>query len=156
MPMYWETTPASGTWRLTKDLWAWDGSQWKLVKQCYIYTGLAWELCHVAYSSLDSFVLYNTASFCDPTVGNFQATWTYTTGDVADWGMTLEYSFNSGVSWSPYASGIALTSTPYNGTMDGIPGFTSLDSTYFRLSMLSGATHADLSPRIAYPTFPCL
>ena len=156
MPMYWETTPASGTWRLTKDLWVWDAGQWKSVKQCYIHTGGGWALCHAAASSLNSFILYNTASFCDPTIGNFQANWTYTTGDPASWDITIEYSFNYGASWGTYASNIDVSLGSYSGSLDGLFGFSSLDSTYFRLSMTQGSTHADLSPRLAYPTFPCL
>lgn len=156
MPMYWETTPASGNWRLTTDLWVWNGSAWLPVKSAWIWTGAAWELCHVAPTTLDSFTLYNSAAFCDATVGNFRATWSYTSGDIASWTISLDYSLNYGSTYTTFASGIDPTTLQYDGTMDGIPGFSSLNATYFRLRLVQGGVDATNSPRYAYPTFPCL
>lgn len=155
MPMYWETTPASATWRRTNNLFVWNGSAWVEVKACYIWTGGSWALTHVAPTSLTSFTIFNTGSGCDATIGNFRASWTTASGDLADWLITLEYSFNGGSSWSVYDNQIDPTSSPFVNSLDGFSGFTSLDSTSFRLSLRLGTVHATSSPRTVSPTYAC-
>ena len=152
--MYWETDPASGTWRLTTDLWVWDGSIWSPVKSAWIWSGAQWELCHTAPASLDSFAIYDR--ICDPTLGVFRATWSYTGVDITSWNIAVDYSFNSGASYTTHTSNIDPTDLQFDGTLDGLSGFTSLDNTYFRLRLLQGSVNATNSPRYAYPTFPCL
>lgn len=156
MPMFWETTPPSGTWRQTEELWVWHTGAWQLVKAAWIWSGSQWELCHTAAASLNSFILYDASGVCNPTLGTFQATWAYTSAVPSEWSITLEYSFDFGSSWQTYASGLDLTSGSYTGSLDGYFGFTSLDSTYFRLSMVSGSTQATNSPSIATPPYTCL
>lgn len=154
MPMYWETNPATGNWQLTKDLWVWDAGAWQPVRAAWIWSGSAWEQCHVASGSLDSITVKDVA--CDPVLGSFRVSWTYTTLFPSEWTITIDYSFNGGSSWTTYDSGIDLTTSPYNGSLDGLPGFSTLDSTDFRISMVSGSTQATSSPRYAYPTYICV
>lgn len=154
MPMYWETTPATGTWQLTKDLWVHDGAGWEPVRAAWIWTGAAWALCHTASASLDSVTVKDVA--CDPVLGSFRVSWTYTTLFPAEWSLSIEYSFNSGSTWTTYASGIDVTTSPYDGSLDGVSGFSSLDSTDFRVSMVSGSTQATDSPRTASPPYVCV
>lgn len=151
MPMYWES---GGGWALTNELSVWDGA-WLPVKACWIWDGGGWALTHVAPTLLTSFSVLNSGSGCDPTIGNFRASWTTSSGDIGSWSITLEYSFDGGSSWSVYASGIDPTSSPFIDTMDGISGFTSLDSTSFRLSLLQSTVHAISSPWSVFPTYAC-
>jgi hypothetical protein len=151
MPMYWYDS----TWKQTTDLWVWNGS-WTNVQECYIWDGSNWKLCHTAPASLDSFSICDIS--CDPELGNFRASWTYTSAFASNWKIELAYSFDSGTSWPVYDNNIDITTSPYTGTLEGFFGFTSLDNTYFRLRMIDVATStvdATNSPRYAYPTFAC-
>jgi hypothetical protein len=149
--MYWYDT----AWKQTTDLWVWNGA-WTNVEECYIWDGSNWRLTHTAPASLDSFNICDVS--CDPTQGNFRASWTFTATYSANWKIQLAYSFDSGNSWPIYDNNIDITTSPYTATLEGFFGFTSLDNTYFRLRMIDVTTStvdATNSPRYAYPTFAC-
>lgn len=154
MPMYWYN---SGTWRETTDLSVWNGSTWKQVLQCWIWDGIAWKLTHTAPTILQN-VVVSDYPLCDPTNGSFRVTWSYTSANIDDWYLRIEYSFNGGASYATYLSFIDPTSSPFDGTLDGVGGFTSLDNTYFRISLISSAddtTNSIDSPQVRTPPFPC-
>ena len=151
MAMYWYDT----AWKETIDLWVWNGA-WTNVEECYIWDGSNWRLTHTAPASLDSFNICDVS--CDPLLGNFRASWTFTAAYSANWKISLSYSFDNGASYTVYDNNIDITTSPYSNTLDGFAGFTSLDDTYFRLRMIDsagGTIDATNSPRYAYPAFAC-
>lgn len=154
--MFWYNT-GSATWRETEDLYVYHSSTWKQVLQCWIYDGINWRLTHTAPTSLDTATIGDTS--CDPDLGNFRASWTYTSPNISDWEIKIEYSFNSGSSYTVLANNIDPTTSPYDGTVEGLSGFTSLDNTYFRINLVStvdNATQADNSPQVETPSYPCV
>lgn len=154
--MYWYS---ASLWRETDELYVYDGS-WKQVVECYNYEpgSSTWKLCHVAPVSLNSFTITDTSVGCDPTLGNFQAAWTYTAYTTTPWTVRLEYSFDSGANWALF-NNYVLTDSPVTSlSLDGVPGFTSLDNTYFKLKVeytTESAISGSSSPRTATPPFAC-
>lgn len=149
MTMHWYDT----AWKLTTDLWVWN-SAWTPVQECYIWDGGYWKLCFTSAASLDSFVICDTSH--NPSYGNFTASWTYTTATPENWKIALYYSFDSGSTWTALNTNISITSSPYDGTVEGLVGFSSLDDTYFKLRMIDVTTStidATNSPRYQYPAY---
>jgi hypothetical protein len=156
MPMYWYDTNTQ-TWRETVDLFAYDDGQWKQVIQCWIHDGIDWKLTHTAPTTLSSVFVFD--SFCDPTSGNFRVTWSYNSPNISDWAIHVEYSFNSGVSYNTLTNNADASTGQYDGSLEGVSGFSSLDNTYFRISLKSiadGSTNAISSPQVRTPPFACL
>lgn len=152
MPMFWYQT---GVWRETQDLYVWNGTTWKQVLQCWIWNGLDWKLTHNAPSTLSTVTIRDL--YCNPTGGIFEASWTYSSPNPNDWQIKIEVSFSGG-SWTVVQAGTTLDNTPYVDDLTGLPGFTSLDNTDFRVSMLAtsdGTTHAINSPATRFPPYAC-
>ena len=154
--MYWYSGSA---WKETDELYTYNSGSWKRVMECYIYDG-SWRLTHYADGSLNSLTVTDTSIGCDPTLGNFSAAWTYTvpSGFEGMWEIDLDYSFDGGSNWNLFSANQALTSSPIAGSLDGIPGFTSLDNTNFRLRMelvSNNAISGSSSPRTASPPYAC-
>jgi hypothetical protein len=151
--MYWYDS----AWKETDTLHVYDGS-WKQVTECYIYDAGTWKLCHVAPVTLNSFTISDTSFGCDPTLGVFRAAWTYTAYTTTPWTVKLEYSFDSGASWTFFGS-YSLTSSPQDLTIEGVPGFTSLDNTYFRLKVeytTQTAISGSNTPQTVTPSYICV
>lgn len=90
-----------------------------------------------------------------PIYGGFNASWSYVSGtslNVTD--TYLDYSFDYGATYNQfqYLSGTGTTSII--DSVEGLPGFTSLDDTYFRLRAYANGTQVPNSPLYAYPPFP--
>lgn len=152
--MYWYSGSA---WKETDNLHVYDSS-WKQVVECYIYDAGSWKLCHVAPVTLNSFTINDTSIGCDPTEGSFRASWTYTAYTTTPWTVKLEYSFDSGATWAQYNT-YNLTDSPQDQSMDGIPGFTSLDNTYFKLKVeytTQSAISGSGTPQTRTPTYICV
>lgn len=144
-----------GSWKETQELFVWNGA-WTPVQECYIWDGSNWRLTFTAPSYLNSFSICDVN--CNPTDGTFRASWTYTAGTPSNWKIRLEYSFNYGSSYTVFDDNIDITTSPFTDSLNGVSGFTSLDDTYFKLSMVDssgGTVHAINSPRFAYPAFSC-
>ncbi len=150
MPMYWYN---SATWRPTNSLYVWNGSVWKEVQACYIWNGSTWKLCHQALGTITSVTGYDSSGVCDPTYGVFKITWAYTgNADTA----YVDYAFGSPSGWVQYGSVTASTGF-LEGQVEGLPGFTSLDSTYFRLRIEYNGTPIFNSPwTVSGPPYTCL
>lgn len=92
----------------------------------------------------------------DPTLGIYTASWSYisgSSGNVTD--TTLYYSFDYGSSWTTIVNLSGTGTTSYGpDSLEGLPGFTSLDNTYFRLRAWATGVEVPTSPLIAYPPFP--
>lgn len=151
MPMYWYD---SGTWKLTQKLYVYDAGTWKDVAQCWIWDGntSSWQSI---YSSTELLTADVCDTFGDPTSGNYTASWTYSSSNIANWIIRIEARFGGG-SWTLAADDIDPTNSPYDGSVDGFFGFTTLDTTDFRISLLDSATkttHAVGSPKIIIAPF---
>jgi len=102
--------------------------------------------------NITSFVVLATT---DPLYGGFNASWSYVSGSSLNVTDTyLDYSFDYGATYSQfqYLSGTGTTSIV--DSVEGLPGFTSLDNTYFRLRAYANGTQVPNSPLYAYPPFP--
>jgi hypothetical protein len=151
MPMWWEQ---SGTWKETDELFVWSSSAWQRVRQCWIWTGSAWASCHVDPASLDSVFISDTGAL--PTDGDISVSWTYTAAIPGDWYIKIEASFSGGA-YLQVATNVALTSSPWTGSVNGLVGFTTLNSTDFRVSMIldvDDTTNAEFSPQVLNPPYP--
>jgi hypothetical protein len=153
MPMYWYN---ASTWRPQTDLWVWNGSVWKEVQECYIWNGSTWKLCHQALGTINSATGYDSSGVCDPTLGVFKITWTYS-GNATD--AYVDYAFGSPSGWTAYGGGVSVPAgdLEYSGSVEGFPGFTSLDNTYFRLRLEYNGTPINNSPwTVSGPPWTCL
>lgn len=89
----------------------------------------------------------------DPIYGGFLASWTEN-GGLAIAQYTLWYSFDSGATYTTFGTyGQNVYDSGYQ-SVEGLPGFTSLDNTYFRLSGTTYGYAVPGSPKYAYPPFP--
>jgi hypothetical protein len=150
--MYWYN---GGSWRLTDDLSIWNGSVWKQVVECWIWDGSAWRSTHVGPTTLSSVNVIDAA--CDPLLGTYRVSWSYASPNIGDWFLRIEARFNGG-SYTIAADNIDPTTSPYTDSVDGFAGFTSLDTTDFRISLLAvsdGATNAGGSPQTRNGPFSC-
>jgi hypothetical protein len=151
MTMYWYDS----AWKTTTNLYAYDSSTWKEVLACWIHDGIDWRIVHQAPSSLDSATVTDTS--CSPTLGNYSVAWTYSSPNIADWIIRIEAQFSGG-GYQTLVDNLDPTTSPYADTLDGFAGFTSLDNTDFRISLLdasSGTLHATNSPLIRSGPFSC-
>lgn len=89
----------------------------------------------------------------DPIYGGFLASWTEN-GGLAIAQYTLWYSFDYGSTYTTFDTyGQGVYDSGYQ-SVEGLPGFTSLDNTYFRLSGTTFGYNVPGSPKFAYPPFP--
>lgn len=102
--------------------------------------------------SISSFAVIATTA---PQYGGFNASWVYTSGtSVSITDTYLDYSFNSGSTWNQFTYLSGTSTTSITDAVEGLPGFTSLDNTYFRLRAYYNGTQVPSSPLYAYPPFP--
>lgn len=142
----------AGVWRLTDQLYVSDGTQWLDVVECWIFDGNNWLRCFRELGSLDSVTATN------PFADVLEVGWTYTVRTPSQWLMSFEFSFDSGTTW---AYGFENTipaddsNNPFQFDFDGVPGFSSLNSTDVRLSMrFVGVDQATGSPFAVAPPYP--
>jgi hypothetical protein len=150
--MYWFN---GGSWRLTTDLSVYNGGSWRQVVECWMWTGSSWQSCHVAPTSLSSVTVRD--NLCDPVLGAYRVTWSYNSPNIGDWFIRVEANF-SNTGWNIVADNISPTFSPYTDSVDGFPGFSSLDNTDFRISLLAvsdGATNAIGSPVTVFGPLSC-
>jgi hypothetical protein len=120
-----------------------------------LYTLASWYgYNHAATApSISGFYVNGTG---DPIYGIYTAYWTYTagsSGSVTD--SILYYSFDYGSTWVQIVSFSGTGTTSYGpDSLEGLPGFTSLDNTYFRFRAWASGVEVPTSPLIAYPPFP--
>jgi hypothetical protein len=102
--------------------------------------------------NIQSFAVIGTT---DPQYGGFSASWSYVSGTSVNVTDTyLDYSFNSGSSWSQFTYLSGTSTTSITDSVEGLQGFTSLDNTYFRLRAFANGYQVPSSPLYAYPPFP--
>jgi len=102
--------------------------------------------------NITSFVVLGTT---DTIYGGFNASWSYISGtslNVTD--TYLDYSFDYGATYNQFQYLSGTSTTQIIDSVEGLPGFTSLDDTYFRLRAYANGTQVPYSPLYAYPPFP--
>jgi len=150
--MFWEHTPADGVWRKTKKLFVWHSGAWVEVQTCWIRNGGQWKKCFTNVD-LTAAQLFNNDFFCDPTMGTFYLTWS-TVGDVSTYLIKLEYSFDVGNTWTQHSLTATSAGSLYD-SLDGIFGFSTLDTTQFRVTLIDGDGNVLADPRVLTPIYLC-
>lgn len=132
---------------------AYDGTAWRTAVGIWVSDGATWRKGFTNLS-LSSVTVKDTV--CNPTNGQFRVYWTYT-GDVGSYTITIEYRLGTGSSnpWNTYISGVAPTTSPYDGDLSGYAGWSTLNDTDFRIHLTDG-TEANNSPIIVYPPYACV
>jgi hypothetical protein len=152
--MSWYNT-GSNTFKTTTQLHAYNTNSmdWHEVVTCHIYSG-GWKMVY-SNASLNSFVVYNNDYSCDPTMGQFEATWTYG-GDTGGLQIRIQYSWDNS-NWVNYGTYDPTLNTSGPQGLDGYVGFTSLDNTYFRCFLEDTTSGASVknSPRSVSSPYIC-
>lgn len=90
---------------------------------------------------------------CDPLLGLGRLEWT-TAGDLT--GATIElYADPDGLGYQTVQTGVDPTLGVSNFDVSGLTGFTSLDSTSFRINLIAATIDLQGSPKFDTPTYPC-
>lgn len=144
MPL-WINDGGSTTWRSVTEFSINDGGSttWRTVTTAWINDGgsTTWRQIYsnralASLSGLDY-------SGSDPTLGLLRISWT-TSGDMTGLTITIDADFAGGSTYgSSVDSGVATTATPYDSTLSGMVGFSTLDTTNIRLRLMEGATVVD-------------
>jgi len=153
MPMFWRD---SNQWKETIDLYVRDNNQWKQTRGVWIHDGLDWRLAFAGNTTLTSANVV-CLSGGTPEDGNFTASWSYTSVSISDWIIRIEARFSGG-SWALVDTTINPEDLSYTSSVEGFAGFTSLENTDFRISLLDAGTeivHAFSSPRIVFGPISC-
>lgn len=137
-----EISSTTASWRLTDDLWVWDGS-WKPVLNCWIWDGSAWKVCYIDNAmSLDTFDILNAGG------GTLVISWTYTGTRPQDWRIYLDASTDSGATYTNVAD-YDVTVSPQN--------YSGSASDYYRLRLAFATDtvyQATGSPKLLQPPYP--
>ena len=143
----------SGAWRTATNIWVFTGGSWQPVKRVWGHHDGAWR---AAFNDmvLGTITVSDSSFGCDATLGQFQVSWT-TSGDTTGANLFIDYNFDGGSGYSNLAT-IDPTTSPYDGDVSGEVGFTSLDSTYFRIRLSGAEGAANSSPQFASPAYACL
>lgn len=137
-----EASNTTASWRLTNDLWVWDGS-WKSVLNCWIWDGSAWKVCYIDNAmSLDTFDILNAGG------GTLVISWTYTGTRPQDWRIYLDKSTDSGATYTNVAD-YDVTVSPQN--------YSGSASDWYRLRLVFATDtvyQATGSPKLLQPPYP--
>ena len=138
-----EGSTVGASWRLTTDLSVWDGS-WKNELNCWIWDGSTWKVCYIDNAmSLTDFDILNLGG------GTLEFSWTYSGSRPQDWRIYLDYSTNSGTTWTNLGN-YDVTTSPAT--------VTSISSTDWYRCRLVFATdtvyQASGSPIVLQPPYP--
>lgn len=131
------------SWRLTTDLSVWDGS-WKNVLNCWIYDGSAWKVCYI-----DNAMTLNSFDVLDAGGGSLVFSWTYTGTRPQDWRIYIDYSTNSGSTWTN------LTNFDVSVSPQTITSLSASDWYRCRLVFATDTAYqATGSPIVKQPPYP--
>ena len=137
-----EGSNTTASWRLTDDLWVWDGS-WKPVLNCWIYDGSAWKVCYI-----DNAMSLDTFDILDAGGGTLVISWTYTGTRPQDWRIYLDKSTDSGATYTNVAD-YDVTVSPQN--------YSGSASDWYRLRLVFATDtvyQATGSPKLLQPPYP--
>lgn len=95
----------------------------------------------------------NSGFGCDPLIGSGRLFW-LAVGDLT--GATIELYADFGSGYFVVATGIDPTDPYLDFVVGGDPGFTSLDSTNFRVDLKFGVLDLQGSPIFLTPNYACL
>lgn len=94
----------------------------------------------------------NRALGCNPALGLGRLEWT-TAGDMT--GATIELYADTGSGYVAVSTGNNPALGVLNFDVSGLSGFTSLDSTSFRVNLVVASVNLQGSPKYDSPTYPC-
>ena len=103
-------------------------------------------------NTLDSILIENDALGCDPLLGQGKLTWVLS-GSVP--GSYVELAYDFGTGYTDYNIFIDPALGIFLFDVSGLLGFTSLDSTNFRVRWTLGGVDISGSPLFLGPTYPC-
>lgn len=90
-----------------------------------------------------------------PELGGVYITWSYISGTNLNVDTTyVDFSFNYGSSWTQWYSFSGTGTTSISDSVEGQQGFSTLDTTYFRIRAYANGNQVPYSPLYAYPPFP--
>lgn len=131
----------STTWRTATAFYVNDGGSttWRDIQEAWVNDGggTTWRKF---WSSRSLVSLTGLDYGGDPTLGLLRISWT-TAGDMTGLAITIDADFSGGSTYgSPVDSGVSTSGTPYDATLDGMTGFSTLDTTNIRLRLMDGVT----------------
>ncbi len=118
-----------------------------------MFKGLLPNAAALEPMSLDSAVIQDSSGLCDPSEGEGRLQWV-TTGDRP--GSVIEFAYDVGSGYVVSDPALAPSLLEHNFDMTGIPGFTSLNSTNFRVRLLSAGVDLPGSPIFLTPPYSCI
>lgn len=120
----------TATWKQADTAWVYTGGIWQTVNAAWVWDG-AWRKVYstATFNALD---VFNVDPFCDATAGSYRVAWSYNT---AASGSTVNIEYDVGYGWLTGPSAIPIADNSYDGSLSGVFGFSSLDSTSFRVSI---------------------
>lgn len=124
-------------YRTATAVYAYDGSAWRTATGVWVYDGGSWRQ---GFTNASISALSGKDVPHDPTLGVCRLTWTYS-GDVSAMLITLDADFAGGTTYGYNVdSAIDPTLGTYDTSLNGVFGFSTLDTTNFRMRLMDGAT----------------
>ena len=98
---------------------------------------------------------FSVIATTDPIYGGVYITWSYSSGTSLNVDTTyVDFSFNYGSTWTQWYNFSGTGTNSISDSVEGQPGFSTLDTTYFRLRAYANGNQVPSSPLYAYPPFP--
>lgn len=135
----------STTWRTVTEFSVNDGGSttWRTVTDAWVNDGgsTTWRKI---WSNRSFLTILGLDYGGDPTLGLLRISWT-TNGSMTGLTVTVDADFAGGTTYgSAVDSGLdPSTGTPYDSTLSGLSGFSTLDTTNIRLRLMDGVTVVD-------------
>lgn len=114
----------------------------------------------VGYTASKDVINNDAITPCDPTQGKYSVQWSFLPSTPPSSILNgtramIEYSLDGGANWVIADASVAASIGFYDGDLFGVAGFSSLNSTRFRLTIYNGQARLSGTPVTFTPPFSC-